>query len=264
LHGFKKRTVEMTGALEAWELAFGTLPVSEGIRLRDATEVRFFPGTDRARFQNLYAIGDLDAFLASDCARAPRVGVADSRRAGSAIVPYNDYTTDDGQVDLPRLLGLYDAGATLVLSQMHQIHLPLIHFCQGLERIFLHPVQCNIYLTPPRAQGFRIHGDTHDVLILQVQGEKLWRFWPTPPVPLVDNSMPPDKQPSLDEEPRTQMLRPGDVFYLPRATLHDAVSHDAQSSLHLTVGLLGQSWGEALHAVLNVMDPQDLLQAVGM
>ena len=69
-------------------------------------------------------------------------------------------------------------GATLVLSQMHEVHLPLGRFCRGLEQIFLHPAQCNIYLTPPGAQGFRTHYDTHDVLILQVQGEKLWRYWP--------------------------------------------------------------------------------------
>jgi hypothetical protein len=254
----------MTDAPEAWELALGTFPVSEGIRLRDATEVRFFPGTDPTRFQKLYGIGDLDAFLASDGARTPRVSLADSRREGSAGVPYDDYTTEDGQIDLLRLFDLYDAGATLVLSQMHQIHPPLGRFCRGLERIFLHAVQCNIYLTPPGAQGFRVHYDTHDVLILQVQGEKLWRFWPTPWVPFADNCTPRDKQPNSDEEPRSQMLRPGDVLYLPRGILHDALSQGAQSSLHLTIGLLGQSWGDALHAVLNDMEPQDLLRAIGM
>jgi hypothetical protein len=73
-------------------------------------------------------------------------------------------------VDLPRLLERFDAGASLVVSQFHETHPPLARFCRGLEKLFLHAVQANIYLTPPGAQGFRTHFDTHDVLVLQVEG----------------------------------------------------------------------------------------------
>jgi hypothetical protein len=248
----------MTVEAEAWALALGTLPLSEGLRLRDAAEVRFFPGMDSTRFQKLCSLRDLDAFLASDSARTPRVMLADSRREGSTCIPYDDYTASkDGQIDLPRLFALYDSGATLVLSQMHEMHLPLGRFCRGLERTFLHAVQCNIYLTPPRAQGFRVHYDTHDVLILQVQGEKLWRFWPRPLVPFANTHTPWKNQPSPDEEPRSQLLRPGDVLYVPRGILHDASSQGAQNSLHLTIGLLGQSWGDALRIALDIMEQED-------
>lgn len=248
----------MTVAEEAWVLALGALPVSEGLRLRDAAEVRFFKGTDPTRFHDLCGIADLDAFLTGDGARTPRVGLADSRRQGRPGVPYADYTTsEDGPIDLPRLFALYDAGATLVLSHMHQMLPALGRFCRGLEQIFLHAVQCNIYLTPPGAQGFRVHYDTHDVLILQVQGEKLWRFWPTPAVPFANEHTPWEDQPSPDEEPQSQMLRPGDVLYVPRGMLHDAASQGAQSSLHLTVGLLGESWGDALRAALDVMEREE-------
>jgi hypothetical protein len=224
----------------------------------DTAEVRFFPGTDPTRFQKLCGIRDLDAFLASDSARTSRVNLADSRREGSPGVPHEDYTaSEDGRIDLPRLFALYDAGATLVLSRMHEMHPPLGRFCRGLERIFLHAVQTNIYLTPPGAQGFRVHYDTHDVLILQVQGEKLWRFWPTPWVPFANTHTPWENQPSPDEEPRSQMLRPGDVLFVPRGILHEAASQGALSSLHLTIGILGQSWGDALHAALDIMERED-------
>jgi hypothetical protein len=225
----------------------------------DTTEVRFFPGTDPTRFQDLCTIPDLDAFLADDSAWAPRVGLADSRREGAPGVPFGDYTVgdDDERIDLPRLFALYDAGATLVLTQMHKVHPPLGRLCRGLERIFLHPVQCNIYLTPPGAQGFRVHYDTHDVLILQVQGEKLWRFWPKPEVAFANTHTPLEDQPSPTEEPCTQMLRPGNVLYVPRGIWHDAMSQGSQSSLHLTVGIVGQSWGDALRAALHLMEQED-------
>src|SRR5215212_1540008 len=108
----------MTVASDAWSLALGSLSVSEGLALRDTPEVRYFPGTDPTRFHKLAGIRELDAFLASDAARVPRVSLADSSRQGSSAVPYADYTTsEDGQIDLPRLHALYDRGATLVLSQ---------------------------------------------------------------------------------------------------------------------------------------------------
>src|SRR5262249_28821251 len=148
-------------------------------------------------------IQELDAFLASDTARVPRVSLADGRRQGSAGVPSEDFTSgDEGQLDLPRLFALYDSGATLVLSQMHEVHPPLGRFCRGLERVFMHAVQCNIYLTPPNAQGFHTHYDTHDVLILQVQGEKLWRYWRTAVVPFANNRTPWENRPLPPEEPQ--------------------------------------------------------------
>lgn len=249
----------MTVASEAWNLALGNLPVDEGIRLREEASVRFFPAADAARFHKLLSVADLDAFLASDAARAPRVSLADSSRSGGSGVPQDEFTSgDQGQVDLPRLFALFDRGATLVLSQMHEVHAPLGRFCRGLERVFMHPVQCNVYLTPPGAQGFRSHYDTHDVLILQVEGDKLWRYWNAATVPFANNRTPWDGQAAPAEEPITQMMRPGDVLYVPRGNMHDAVSQGAQSSLHLTVGLLSQSWGDALHTALNVMEPTDV------
>jgi hypothetical protein len=228
----------MTVASEAWTLALGTLPVSEGLSILDGAEIRFFPGTDPERFQRLCCIKDLDAFLASDSARPPRVGLADNRREGGAGIPTQEYAAgEDRPVDLPRLFALFDAGATLVLSHMHEMLPPLGSLCRGLERIFLHPVQCNVYLTPPGAQGFRVHYDTHDVLVLQVQGQKLWRFWPAPTVPFANTYTPWNHGPSPAEEPRTQLLRAGDVLYVPRGILHDAVSRGVQSSLHLTISI---------------------------
>jgi hypothetical protein len=227
--------------------------------MREAAEVRFFPGSDFERFQKLLGIQDLDIFLSGAAARVPRVSLADSRRQGSAGVPEHEFSQDDdeGSIDLPRLLALYDGGATLVLSQMEEVHPPLARFCRGLERVFMHPVQCNVYLTPPGAQGFRVHYDTHDVLILQVQGEKLWRYWTTPPVPFANNRTPHQRGMDPQGEPCTQMLRPGDVIYVPRGILHDAASQGAESSLHLTIGLLDISWADALRSALSVMERED-------
>lgn len=226
--------------------------------MREAAAFRYFPATDPDRFLKLCSLRDLDDFIAGDSARTPRVSLADSSRQGSAGIPSDSFTLNEhGHIDLGRVFELFDSGATLVLAEMNEVQAPLARFCRGLERVFLHPVQCNVYLTPPGAQGFRTHYDTHDVLILQVQGEKLWRYWPTLPVPFANNRTPWENQPPPTGEPLTQMLRPGDVLYVPRGMLHDAASQGAQSSLHLTIGLLDVSWGDALRTALEIVEAQD-------
>jgi len=251
----------MTAASDAWTLAFGDLSLTEAFGLRTSPEARFFPGDDAARFLPLCRPADLDAFLATDAARTPRVILTDARRPGGAGVPYGEFVFDGGnRIDLPRLQALHDRGATVVLSQMDEVLAPIGRFCRGLERVFLHPVQCNIYLTPPGAQGFRPHYDAHDVLILQVQGEKLWRVWPTPVSPFANPLTrwdARDERPLPAETPVTQTIRPGDALYVPRGMLHEAPAQGGESSLHLTVGLLGHSWGEALRTALNVLERQD-------
>lgn len=251
----------MSLAAEAWTLAFGGLSVEAGIALREAARARHFESNDPERFQALLSIGDLDRFLATDGAATPRVSMADGSRKGSAAVPDDEYAREDGRIDLPKLLQRFDAGATLVVSQFHEMHEPLARFCRGLERVFLHPVQANIYLTPPGAQGFRVHYDTHDVLVLQVAGEKRWRIWDDTPVPFATRRTPWEKEREIpDEDPKTLTLRAGDVLYVPRGILHDAAAQEAdgQPSLHVTVGLLEPSWADALRFLADAIEAEDV------
>lgn len=241
----------------AWHLAFGALPLEDGLALREGTDWRRFPGDDPARFRDLLSIADIDTFLTTDAAARPRISMADGSRKGSAAVPEEAYAFENGSADLPGLFATFDAGATLVLSQFNQMHAPLARFCRGLEQIFLHAVQANIYLTPPSAQGFRMHYDTHDVLVLQVQGEKAWRIWPGQPFPSPTRRTPW----SGGVEPLTEavniMMRPGDALYLPRGVLHDAAAQDGEPSLHITVGFMDPSFAEVLRLAVDLLEESE-------
>jgi hypothetical protein len=247
-----------TPAEAAWFQAFGDLPVEEGIALREAALSRLFPGSDPGRHKPLLSIADLDAFLTTDAARAPRLSMALGRRQGSAAVPQDDYLHEDGRADLPRLFAAFDAGATLVVSQFHEIHPALARFCRGLEQVFLHPVQANIYLTPPGAQGFRMHYDTHDVLVLQVTGEKHWRIWPGQPFPQPTRRTPWQGGVEPLGEAESLTLRPGDTLYVPRGVLHDAQAHEgAEPSLHITIGLMEPSFASVLRLAVDLLESED-------
>jgi hypothetical protein len=248
-----------TPAEEAWTLAFGDLPLEAGIALREGTAWRHFPAPDRDRYRGLLSVADLDAFLRTAGAAVPRVSMADSGQQGSAAVPEEAYAGPDGRVDLPRLLARFDAGATLVVSQFHEIHPPLARFCRGLEKAFLHAVQANIYLTPPGARGFRVHYDTHDVLVLQIAGAKDWRLWDRLPVAAPTRRTPHERRHQAPEEPPHEVrLRPGDALYVPRGVLHDAQADAAgEASLHATIGLLEPSWAEAMRALVDQLELEE-------
>jgi hypothetical protein len=244
-----------TLAEQAWALGFGDLPVEAGLALREGTGWQHFPASDPGRYRGLLSVADLDAFLATDAAQRPRISMANGSRQGSAAVPEEDYALADGSLDLPRLFATFDAGATLVVSQFQELHAPLARFCRGLEQVFLHAVQANIYLTPPGAQGFRMHYDTHDVLVLQVTGEKHWRIWPGQPFPAPTRRTPwmGGVEPLAEAVPVT--MRPGDALYVPRGVLHDAAANDgAIPSLHITVGFMEPSFAAVLRLAVDLLE----------
>ena len=243
-----------TLAETAFQLAFGDLSFEDAIALREGDAWRLFPGNEPGRFASLLGTADLDAFLRTDAARSPRVSLADNRRQGSAGVPQDEFLLPDStRVDLPNLFALFDAGASLVVSQFHELHPPLAAFCRGLEKAFLHATQSNIYLTPPGAQGFRPHYDTHDVLVLQVEGRKVWRVWDGTPVERPTRATPWENRYRSDGEPNRVEMTPGDLLYIPRGVMHDASTAEGHS-LHATIGFLEPSWGNVLAGVIEALE----------
>jgi hypothetical protein len=148
-----------------------------------------------------------------------------------------------------RVLAEWEAGATIVLQALHVNWHPLAVFCRQLEDALGHGVQANAYWTPRGSQGFAVHHDTHDVLVLQVAGEKRWLLYdPLLELPLKHQRW----SPSLGEpgEPSEDLtLSAGDTLYLPRGWLHQAET-SATDSLHLTIGITAYTWLDALRAAL--------------
>ncbi|MFN9336105.1 MAG: cupin domain-containing protein [Alphaproteobacteria bacterium] len=248
-----------TLAEAAWRLAFGDLTPEHVFALREGAAWRLLPGASAGRYAHLLSIADLDAFLRTDAARHPRVTMADGGRQGSAAIPPDEYLQTEGsRVDLPRLFARYDAGGSLVVSQFHELHAPLAQFCRGLEKAFLHPVQANIYLTPPGAQGFRVHFDTHDVLVMQVSGAKSWRVWDDIPFPLPSRATPWANKQSPAGAPHALTLNPGDALYLPRGVMHEAAAQSGDApSLHITIGFLEASIGDMLRELLEILEAEN-------
>ena len=103
------------------------------------------------------------------------------------------------------------------------------------------PIQANAYLTPPHANAFDLHFDTHDVFIWQQDGSKRWKVFGCK----LENPRH-EQRFDLDSAGRDRILAQGplidtdlargDVLYIPRGFLHSG-SCTGAPSLHLTIGL---------------------------
>ena len=151
------------------------------------------------------------------------------------------------------MLAEFEAGATIVLQGLHHLWLPLARYCRQLEAFLGHPVQANAYYTPRGSQGLPVHHDTHEVISLQVAGEKRWLVYePALELPLKNqrykSSLGAPGEPVLDV-----VLRAGDTMYLPRGWLHQALTSDSDS-LHITVGVNVRRWIDEARAELDAQE----------
>ena len=158
-------------------------------------------------------------------------------------VPHREYSAG-GRVQPLRVARHFDDGATVIFNQLHKRVPALARLCVGLGQCFSSRVQTNVYLTPPDAQGFNPHWDTHDVFVLQISGTKRWFIYDTKVrLPLRGQRFRRGIAPG--EVSEEFELGPGDVVYLPRGLMHAARS-TSEPSLHVTLGLTAFTWAEFL------------------
>ena len=225
------------------------------------TKPLLVPRDEEGGFLDLLSIGEVERRVADGGLRWPAFRVV---KEGEKIV-LADYAEDipwspkpfTGAARVERVAAEFEGGATIVLQALQLQHPPLAAFCRELEAALGHPVQANAYYTPASAQGFAVHHDTHDVFCLQVEGEKRWLVYP--PVlelPLKDQKYVPEMgdpgDPVLDVT-----MRAGDMLYLPRGWLHQAMTSDA-ASLHLTIGVNVFTWRDAVREALDEAAREDV------
>jgi hypothetical protein len=176
---------------------------------------------------------------------------------GGNALPPGDYTRTatigsrpvSDLVDPGRVMDLYAAGATIVLQGLQRSWAPVRAFCRELEVALTHAVQANAYLTPPGAQGLRVHHDTHDVFALQTHGRKHWVVYePHVEAPIPGQGWSADVAPTPPVLDVT--LQPGDALYVPRGAPHAAATVD-EPSLHLTIGIVATTWHDLLKSLLD-------------
>lgn len=196
---------------------------------------------DPKYYSDLLSLEAFDRAITTVSPQHPQCFIANAAREVQA----EEYTTGTSAIDPTRLYQQYADGGTIVYSQLETVYQPLADFCRSLEREVNTHFQCNIYCSPPNAQGFPTHYDSHDVFVLQIHGTKKWYLYNTP-VDLPFRGQPFRRAETPKGEVTQEFeLSPGDVVYIPRGVMHDAKTTD-EATLHITVGIIAHSWTELL------------------
>ena len=195
-------------------------------------------------FADLFSPHAVDELVAERAVRTPFVRMANE----GSVLAQGRYTASGGfgaeiadQLSSEKVLEEFAAGSTLVFQGLHRTWAPLTDFTRQLVEDLGHPCQVNAYVTPAASRGFDPHYDVHDVFVIQVHGEKLWRIHaPVHPDPLASQPWTDHRdavaEQALGEPEIDATLRPGDVLYLPRGWIHSATAL-GDTSIHLTLGV---------------------------
>ncbi len=198
------------------------------------------------RFSHYFSLVDVDSWLAS-----VRPGLPDG-----ILIKAPEGAQDRREKYRNREIGVdiaYTAlskGSSLVLNHMEDWP-TLLGLVKALGKVFHADIGVNAYLTPKGAKTFPIHTDEHDVLILHLEGEKIWRLHE---FSLLQIPLSQKKNLSFSKEwyHRTETpllaeisLKPGDLLYIPRGMPHYAVAQDSVC-LHLTASISPLYWMDFL------------------
>ena len=172
----------------------------------------------------------------------------------------SDYAYESGFVDVSKLYSAFADGSSIALNNLHNRVGPLGNLCRSMEAELSIRFQTNIYFTPPDAQCFPPHYDTHCVFALQCEGKKTWRLYDFPvELPFHTQEFNPERDP-IGEKTDEFVLSAGDFVYCPRGLGHDADTQGFDDpSLHITLGVLQKNWSDLLleaMAQVSVDDPQ--------
>jgi Cupin superfamily protein. len=163
---------------------------------------------------------------------------------------FTDFVSPRGQsipmVNMHSLGALLRKGATVILDQANVFDPTMEVTCRALQWWSHERVQVNAYLTTNDAAGFPLHWDDHDVLIIQLAGEKDWEVRGMSRTVPMYRDADPNTTPSEDIL-WSGTMRAGDVMHIPRGHWHQATRTGSGigKSLHVTFGITkrtGASW----------------------
>ncbi|EKX48112.1 hypothetical protein GUITHDRAFT_137055 [Guillardia theta CCMP2712] len=140
-------------------------------------------------------------------------------------------------------------GYTAQIFSPQHLCTPVAAVCAQLEQVLHSLVGSSLYVTPSHSQGLAPHHDDVDVFVFQLHGRKRWRLY-APKVRWPKSYSRDMRDKEIGEPVLDVVLKPGDLLYMPRGTVHQA-STRSSPSIHLTISAYQhQAWDDLLLAAL--------------
>src|SRR5690606_31429887 len=163
----------------------------------------------------------LNSLLSSDLLDFPRIRLCNEKnsmtRGFRGFMQYGISDTGDVIPSLKRgvLVNLLSEGGTLIIDRCNQFFPDISALARSFADFFGCVVSANLYASFSATSGFGLHFDDHDVIALQLEGEKKWSIYkPTHVDPLPhEKSFYFQKPTGAPDEVVT--LRKGELLYIP-------------------------------------------------
>lgn len=198
-------------------------------------------------FKDIISLDELDTLVTSVRIPASNVNLAQ----GDTPLPKETYCIGNDYVDKDKLLARHRQGATIILRAADQWSASLNRLRLMAEEFFGFESQINVYLTPAGQKSTPPHWDTHDLVVLQIAGSKVWRLYDGKrSFPLEDErfGIGIDHVSDCHEDIE---LTAGDTLYLPRGIIHEPVAQGY--SVHISIGIHVIRWHQVLEVVLRLI-----------
>lgn len=141
-------------------------------------------------------------------------------------------------VDVGRVAAAMDEGHSLVRNAADLDSREWWPMLADIERAVGGLAQVNVYLTNGSHPGFGPHWDDHEVLVIQVEGSKLWQFHSPLDLSPIRPLMGPMVGDFVGDPVRAEK---GDAVWVPRGWGHTVLATDCAST-HLTIGIHRPMW----------------------
>lgn len=202
-------------------------------------------------FNALIELADIDRLVTSIRIPATNFNLA----RDNDPLPQSAYCSGGGFVDKARMLAQHRDGATIILRSVEQWSPELNRLRMEAERFFGFESQINAYLTPPSEKSTPPHWDTHDLVVLQIAGQKRWRlFEGRRSLPLGEERFRIGVD-YVSADYEEVVLEAGDTLYLPRGVIHEPVADTY--SVHVSIGVHPLRWYDVCSVALRMLAEQE-------
>ena len=161
--------------------------------------------------------------------------------AGEVQVDHGFNLRSDESVTSADIQNVLNQGDSIRLFGVHRFLGNYMTLCQKVSQDLNIRANANAYISPPGKSALKPHIDGHDVIVIQLYGEKHWRLFPSNedtvilPVHAQADGLTEQEFKNLGE-PKSILLEKGQSLYLPRGHIHSATATD-KPSVHITLSV---------------------------
>jgi hypothetical protein len=225
-------------------------PEPDFLELMRSRELKLLHGTGASRYGNVLGWDALRGLI--ERGEHPR-GLRDFRLVRESVnAPPERWLTRSGpenrnRVDIGKVEDFLTHGFSLVITPIDRFVPAFAALCDSMRGQLSERTKVGVVVTTGTAGAFRLHYDPEDLIILQVEGTKRWRIYgPAVRYPL--DAMPKPPQPPELDPIFDEILRPGDLLYVPGGNWHHC-ENGPNRSVHLGVFFIAPTPWHALEAL---------------